>query len=119
MYSTLADLEYFGHKDFEYFCSSKIIQALNRGGSNYNAKVVKCLQGLVWKAPEMKGINQPLLISTNLTRDKANNCYFKAVFEMSKLKKEFEIVSPGNLFTLSGVSETNKSRIYSLKSSTL
>ena len=32
-YSTLADLAYFGQKDFKYFCSANIRQDLNRGGA--------------------------------------------------------------------------------------
>ena len=42
-YSTLDDLAYFGHKEFEDLCSSKIKQALNRGGAKYSNKVIKRL----------------------------------------------------------------------------
>ena len=49
-YITLADLDYFGHKDLEDFCSTKIRQALNPGGPKYSKKVIKRLQGLVWRA---------------------------------------------------------------------
>ena len=49
-YSNLADLAYFGHKDFEYFCSANIRQALNRGDANYSDMFIKHLQGLVWRA---------------------------------------------------------------------
>ena len=44
----------------------------------------------------MKCLNQPLLIDTKLKRDEANDWYFKAVVEVEKLKKEFDIASPGN-----------------------
>ena len=44
----------------------------------------------------MNPLNQPPLINANLTRDDSDECYFKAVVELSKLKKEFNIVSPGN-----------------------
>ena len=94
-YSTLTDLAYFGHKDFEYFCSAKIIQALNRGDAKYSDNVIKDLQGLVWRASDMKRLNQTLLINTNLTRDEAYECYYEDVFEVEKLKKEFKIVSTG------------------------
>ena len=40
-YSTLDDLDYFGHKNFEYFFSKKIRQALNRGGANYSKNFIK------------------------------------------------------------------------------
>ena len=33
-YSTLDDLDYFGYKYFEDFCSAKIRHALKRGGAN-------------------------------------------------------------------------------------
>ena len=95
-YSTLAELAYFGHKDFEYFCSAKIIQALNRGGAKYSDTVIKHLRGLVWRASEMKRLNQTLLINTNLTRDEADECYPEAVIELEKLKKKFKIASTGN-----------------------
>ena len=94
-YRTLADYAYFGHKDFEYFCSAKIRQALNRGGANYSNKFIKRLQGLVWRALEMKRLNQTLLINTNLTRDEAEEWYFEMLVEVEKLKKEFDIESPG------------------------
>ena len=68
-YSTLADLVYLGHKDLETFYSSNIRQALNRDGANYSNKVIKRLNVLVWRASEMKRLNQNLLIDTNLTRD--------------------------------------------------
>ena len=68
-YSTLADLDYLGHKDLETFYSSNIRQALNRDGANYSNKVIKRLNVLVWRASEMKRLNQNLLIDTNLTRD--------------------------------------------------
>ena len=42
-YSTLAELVYFGHKDFEYLFSAKIIQALNRDFANYSDKGTKLL----------------------------------------------------------------------------
>ena len=95
VYSTLADLSYFGHKDFEDFCSAKVIQALNHGVANYNNHVIKRLQGLVWRALEMKRLNQTLLINTNLTRDEAEEWYFEMLVEVEKLKKEFDIESPG------------------------
>ena len=44
----------------------------------------------------MKYINQPLIINTNITLDEANECYFEALVEVEKLKKKFEIESPGN-----------------------
>ena len=56
-YSTLADLDDFGHKEFEYFCSAKIRQDLYRGGTNYSDKFIKHLQGLVLRASEIKRIN--------------------------------------------------------------
>ena len=58
-YSTLADLASFGHKDFEYFCSDKIRQYFKHGGANYIEKVIKRLQGLVWRSSEMKRLKQP------------------------------------------------------------
>jgi len=93
-YNTMADLAYFGHKDFEDYCHAKARQALNRGGANYSDKVIKRLQGLVWRASEMKRLNQPLLIDINLTRDETDEWYFEAVVEVAKLKKEFEITTP-------------------------
>ena len=96
-YSTLDDLAYFGHKYFEYFCSVNIRQYLNRGGANYSDKVIKILQGMVWRASDMNRLNHPLLVNTNLTRDESNEWYFEAVFEVAKLKKEFDIEYPGNL----------------------
>ena len=49
-YSNLANLDYFGHKDFEDFCSAKIIQALDHSGANYSYKFIKHLQVIVWRA---------------------------------------------------------------------
>ena len=95
-YINLAELDYFGHKDFEDFCSVNIRQALNRGGANYSDNFIKHLQGLIWRASEINHLNQPLLIGTNLTRDEAGEWYFEAVVEVEKLKKEFKIASPGN-----------------------
>ena len=95
-YSTLADLLYFCHKDFEDFCSTKIIQALICGGTNYSDNVIKHLQGLVWRASEMKRLNQTLLMNNNLTRDEADEWYSEAVVEVEKIKKEFKIASTGN-----------------------
>ena len=95
-YSTLADLDYFVHKNFEDFCSASIRQDLNCGGANYSNKVIKRLQGLVWRESDIKRLNQTLLIETNLTRDEANEWYFETVVEVEKLKKEFDIASPGN-----------------------
>ena len=43
----------------------------------------------------MKRLNQPLLIDTNITRDETDEWYFEAVVEVEKLKKEFDIESPG------------------------
>ena len=43
----------------------------------------------------MKWLNHPLLIDTKLTRDDADEWYFEAVDEVAKLRKEFEIESPG------------------------
>ena len=54
------------------------------------------MQGLVKRAPEIKILTHPLLINTNLTRDESNRWYFKAVVEVEKLKKDFEIESPEN-----------------------
>ena len=68
---------------------------MNRGGANYSDNVIKHLQGLVWKASEMKRLNQPVLIETNLSRYEANEWYFEAVGEVLKLKKEFGIESSG------------------------
>ena len=73
----MADLDYFDHEDFGYFCFAKIRQVLNRGGANYSDNFIKRLQGLVWIASEMKHLNQPLLINTNLTRDEADEWYFR------------------------------------------
>ena len=56
----------------------------------------------------MKRLNQPLLIGTNLTRNEADMWYFKAVFEVEKLKKELDIESPGN-FAYSGWRKCEKS----------
>ena len=67
----------------------------------------------------MKYINQPLIINTNITLDEANECYFEALVEVEKLKKEFNIYPPGKFFTLRGVNGTKKSRISSLQSLTL
>ena len=88
-------MAYFGHKDFEHFCLAKIIQALNRGVANYRDKVIKLLQELVWIVSDMKSLNQPLLINTNLTIDEAGEWYFEALVEVEKLNKEFNIVYPG------------------------
>ena len=85
-YSTLADLDYFVHKNFEDFCSASIRQDLNRGGANYSNKVIKRLMGMVWIASEMKRLNQPLLINVNITRNEANEWYLEAVVEVTKLK---------------------------------
>ena len=49
-YSTLDELLYFGHKDFEDFFSAKIRQALNHDGANYRNMFIKCLQELVWRS---------------------------------------------------------------------
>ena len=95
-YSAFADSEYFGHKDFEDFWSAKIRQVFNHSGAIYSYNVIKQLRGMVWRASEMNPLNQPPLINANLTRDDSDECYFKAVVELSKLKKEFNIVSPGN-----------------------
>ena len=90
-YINLAGLDYFGRKDFEIFCSTKIRQALNRGGANYIDKVIKRFHGLVWRESEIKRLNQLLLINTTITKDEANECYFEAVVEVYKLNKDFEI----------------------------
>ena len=90
-YSNLAELAYFGHKEFEYFYSANIRQALNRGGANYIDKVIKRFHGLVWRESEIKRLNQLLLINTTITKDEANECYFEAVVEVYKLNKDFEI----------------------------
>ena len=94
-YSNLDDLAYFGHKDFEDFCSTNIRQDLNCGGTNNRYKVIKHFQGMVWRASEIKRLKQPLLVDTNITRDEANEWYLEAVVEVGKLKKEFDIDSPG------------------------
>ena len=60
---------------------------MNRDGANYSNKVIKRLQGLVWRESDMKRLNHPLLIDTKLTRDEADEWYFEAVFEVTKLKK--------------------------------
>ena len=86
-YRTLADYAYFGHKDFEYFCSAKIRQALNRGGANYSNKFIKRLQGLVWRSSEIKCLNQPLFIGTNLARDESREWYVDAVVKVLKQNK--------------------------------
>ena len=49
-YSTLADLDYFCHKNIEDYCSAKIIQALDHSGANYSYKFIKHLQVIVWRA---------------------------------------------------------------------
>ena len=67
----------------------------------------------------MNLLNQPLLIDANLTRDAADEWYFKAIFVVAKLNKYFKIVSPGKSFTLSGISGTKELRIFSLQSSIL
>ena len=100
-YSTLSELANFGHKDFEYFCSSKIRHALSHGGASYNDKVIKRLHGMVWRASKMKRLNQLLLINNNLTRYEANKWDFEALVEVEKLYKEFEIESPWIFLTLS------------------
>ena len=73
-YLTLSDLDYLSHKEFEAFYSTNIIQDLNRGVANYSDKVIKLLQRLVWRASKMKRLNQPLLIKTNLIKDKDDEC---------------------------------------------
>ena len=67
----------------------------------------------------MKSLKQTLLVETNLTRDQTDKQYFDIVFEVEKIKKEFDIESPGKFVTLSDVSGKNQSRISSLKKSTL
>ena len=57
IYITLNDLAYFSHKDLEDFCSANIIQDLNKGGANYIDKVIKRLQGLVWRSSETKSLD--------------------------------------------------------------
>ena len=109
-YSTLADLDYFGHKDFEYLFSANIRQALNRFGANYSNKVIKRLQVLVWRASYMKRPNQPLLIKTNLSRDDVDEWYLEAIVELAKIKKEFNIASTGK-FVYSEWSKWDKSVI--------
>ena len=69
---------------------------MNCGGVNYINKVIKLSQGMVWRASEIKCLNQPLLINKNLTRDEADECYPEAVVELEKLKKKFKIASTGN-----------------------
>ena len=101
----------FCHKDFEDFCSANIRQAFNSGGYKYSDKIIKILQVMVWRASDMKRLNHPILIDTNITRDDVDEWYFEAVVEVEKIKKEVDIESPGNFFTLSGVSQTKQSRI--------
>ena len=115
----MADLDYFGLKEFEDFFSANTRQALNRGGTTYSDNFIKRLRVLVWRSSETNRINQPPLINSNLAGDEANKCYFDAVVEVEKLKKDFEIVSTGKFFMLSGVIGTNQLRISSLESSTL
>ena len=43
----------------------------------------------------MQRLNQTVLINTNITIYEANEWYFEVIVEMEKLKKEFEIASPG------------------------
>ena len=93
-YIALDDLVYFDHSDVEDFCSARIIKALNFGGANYSNTFIKRLQVLVWRASEMKRLDQTLVINVNVTWDKADEWYFKAKVEGTKLKKDFKTSSP-------------------------
>ena len=43
----------------------------------------------------MNSLNQPLLFDTNLNMDEADEWFFRALFEVEKLKEEFDIKYPG------------------------
>ena len=91
------DLAYFFHNYLKYFCSARIRKDFNRGGANYSDKFIKLLQGLVWRSSYTNRLNQTFLVNTNLARYEADEWYFEAEVEVEKLKKEFEIDSPGKL----------------------